>query len=1653
MGPQAQAVQAAVAGFARSASLADSRVSASVLRLDKGGLSSDQLGRLVLWETAQIARESDARYVANRRHVRRTRPWAPTEGKFGALPQRGVWFVTGGLGGVGVCFSRYPARHSQARLVLVGRAPLDERKKGHLDELESFGAQALYLQADVTDRGTLERALHQARTTFGHIDGVIHAAGIMGSQGLLHKGFAEFQQVTAVKIRGAFLLDELTRDDPLKYFVLFSSLAASVGDLGHGDYGAANSFLDEFAVLREAWRVDGRRHGTTVSLEWPLWEAGGIKFVEQGRDLFLQFTGMTPLTETAGTNLLPVALGSGNSILLAAAGDRAKLTMYLNGESRRGEEPGASPVPGNNSPVPGTEASELALQGALRDMMAQVLRVSAERIDAALSFSEYGFDSITLKEFAQAIGNRWAISLSPTVFFTHATLHDLTQYLLQVEGVALACREAPAPTDDAPRTAAEVRAPEPHEALAPTEAIAIIGMAGRFPGSRDLNEFWQHLIQGDDLVGPPPIGRCPEQDDIGLTGGFLAEIDRFDADFFQLSPREAELMDPQHRVLLETVWHALEDAACRPSSLAGSKTGVFVGVQSVDYQDLVRDVIDGQVVTGTAHALLANRVSYLLDLHGPSEAIDTACSSSLVAVHRAVQSLRSGESNLAIAGGVNLLVSSRTSELVREMGVLSADGRCKVFDRSANGYVRGEGAGVVVLKPLTQALAAGDPIRAVIRGSAVNHGGRATSLTAPNPVAQSDLLQAAWADVPLESIGYLEAHGTGTELGDPLEIEGIQRACTALAQKQGLARLSGHRCGLGSLKSNIGHLEPASGIASLIKVVLALRHRQLPPTLHVQEINPLISLGQGPLFLVTEPTTWPVSSDSAGQPFPRRAGVSSFGFGGVNAHVLLEEAPPSPNSTAPDEPSQVIVLSARTEPGLRHQVEQLRGYLSGEADLTAPGFLVDLAFTLQTGREAFEHRLALVAASHSELRDLLDRFLAGSPVPDQLFTGGSGERMPWRQLLQPEPSTPLLRELAARGSQADVARTWVQGATLDWNLSQPRGLLHRLHLPGYPFEGKRHWVSFGAKRAAVERRTVGSAPLESEPLGDGTGFHFLLKPDHWYLSEHRVQGQSVLPAAASLELARAAADQLAPPGKAVCLEDVTWPQALVAPVSATPLELHCRSGDTPVFELTYAVGNARRVIARGKMRFAEAREPRPVLDLAAIRTRCPTQVTGAEIVARLACQGLHYGPSFQMLEMVWGGEQEAVGEFRSLKNVSLALIRLVVLDAAMQMTAALSQNTHPGSWVPFHVDKVEFLGEPLEARFAILRRVGATMDLDATITDAQGRSLIEVRGFRAQPWRGGDTPAPALSFLAPVWEETSQQGDNTEVRLGRVLVFRSAVDSPLFEALRAVHSDLEEVILGGAFQKVAPHFQEIDAREEEDFQAVLSEGSPIQTLCFFSPQSSSPEKEGPRRLERSAQGQVFTLLRLLRALCRLGRLSQPLSLRVVTWDVQTVKPTDRVCPAGGILVGLCRAVALEFPQVELCCIDLSSNELEKQDVHQLAKHLLRETAAVQDGVVAWRAGARYLGQLKPLQLPPGRDQLSGLRVRGVYWIIGGAGGLGTVFARHLAERVHGAHCPYGPASSFSRSGSAGSRNRAAWRGGDLPDGRCYGPAGHAAGGH
>jgi acyl transferase domain-containing protein/NADPH:quinone reductase-like Zn-dependent oxidoreductase/nucleoside-diphosphate-sugar epimerase/acyl carrier protein len=612
------------------------------------------------------------------------------------------------------------------------------------------------------------------------------------------------------------------------------------------------------------------------------------------------------------------------------------------------------------------------------------------------------------------------------------------------------------------------------------EPIAIVGVGCRFPGGANSpDEFWQLLAHGVDAIREVPSDRWdidayydPSNAPGKMTsryGGFLDRpIDRFDAAFFGLSPREAAQMDPQQRLLLEVAVEALDDAGQTRDGLSGSSTGVFIASYHNDYSyRLVADPIDidAYTSTGTAHSIVANRLSYWLNLQGPSMAIDTACSSSLVAVHLACQSLRSGECHLALAGGVSLMLSPEVTLSLSKWGFLAADGRCKTFDARADGFVRGEGCGVIVLKRLSDALGDGDRILALVRGSAVNQDGRSTVLTAPNGLAQQEVIRQALtnASVTPDQITYIEAHGTGTLLGDPIEVE-------ALTEVYGQSRAAGDVCALASVKTNIGHLEAAAGVAGLIKVVLCLQHDAIPPHLHFRQLNPHLRLAGTPFVIPTATHAWP----GGGQ--RRLAGVSSFGFGGTNAHVMLEEAPVLPHAATPEDRPFLLPLSAQTDDALDDLAAAYRDFLSRtQADVR------DIAYTASVHRTHYDRRAAVVGRSRA---DWIERLAQVADRSDSVTSIGkiafvfSGQGPQWwamgRELLEHEPvframierCAELLQPYAAWSLLTELMRPEAESRLDQTEIAQPAIFAVQVALAEV-------WRAWGITPSAVTGHSVG----------------------------------------------------------------------------------------------------------------------------------------------------------------------------------------------------------------------------------------------------------------------------------------------------------------------------------------------------------------------------------------------------------------------------------------------------------------------------------------------------------------------------------------------------------------------------------------------------
>ncbi|UMR29381.1 type I polyketide synthase [Massilia sp. MB5] len=1104
------------------------------------------------------------------------------------------------------------------------------------------------------------------------------------------------------------------------------------------------------------------------------------------RQYLKEKTGMAPLSTANGRMALSKALASDDAQVLVVEGDvaRVKETLLRGAVSEAPAAAVASPP----SAAPAMQLAENLQEKATRylvHLLSAALKLPAQRIDPQAPMESYGIDSVLVIELTRTLEKTFG-SLPKTLFYEYQTIASLTAYFLRNHHAALTellGEQHAIPSMLAvPSTAGlsmpvakprKPRFPARHTTSEASE-IAIIGLAGRYPKAANVQEFWANLSQGKDCIGEIPSDRWdyklyfdPDRNASGKTyskwGGFIDGVDHFDPLFFNISPREAELMDPQERLFLECVHAALEDAGYTRETVAGKNgnAGVFVGVMYGEYQlyGAQEQALGRQVALSSSSASIANRVSYFCNFNGPSMALDTMCSSSLTAIHLAVQSLQRGDCAVAVAGGVNVSIHPNKYLALAQGKFISAKGRCESFGEGGEGYVPGEGVGALLLKSKAQAIADGDHIYGVIKGSAVNHGGKTNGYTVPNPNAQADVIERALreARVDARSISYIEAHGTGTSLGDPIEIAGLSKAFAGwTAEKQ--------FCAIGSAKSNIGHCESAAGIAGITKVLLQMKHGQLAPSLHSNTLNPNIDFADTPFIVQQELANWPraVAADGGAQrELPLRAGISSFGAGGSNAHVVIEEYRSEDAQTAILNGPALVVLSARNEERLKEQAVQLLAAIEGDQRLA----LAELAYTLQVGREAMEERLAFATGSLDDLRVKLRSFIGGESLFGEVYRGqAKRNKEAYAALSDDEELALMIDGWLAKGKSGKVLDLWVKGLVLDWERLYDRGQLasrrpSRISLPTYPFAKQRYWVPAGAPRQAAASAVL--HPLLHRNTSDIFGLQFStrLSGDEFFLKDHKVEGASVLPGAAQLEMAyRAACEGLRMNGGLV-LRNIVWTRPIT--VDAAGLEIHIALSPEDDGSVSYEIfDDADAVFSQGKVVASrqDASAPAPSHDLASLRQQCGgMQVGGKDCYAIFEQAGLHYGPSFQALKELLIGEQQVMAHIslpQLLAETSAAyVLHPSLLDAALQASVGMQLQAGGGQamrlMLPFALGSLEVFAPCETEMWALLRfspgssARDAVQKLDIDLCSESGAVLASLRQFSLRALAGDPDPAPA----------------------------------------------------------------------------------------------------------------------------------------------------------------------------------------------------------------------------------------------------------------------------------------------------------------------
>ncbi|MES2350962.1 MAG: polyketide synthase [Pseudomonadota bacterium] len=1122
-------------------------------------------------------------------------------------------------------------------------------------------------------------------------------------------------------------------------------------------------------------------------LQLPVEETGeNVQFIDMGLDSVSGVTWMRKINEQYGTSIDATRIYSHPTLKQLAIHVHQQLQVGGVVQAVGESIPPQATVPMAQRPAVVAKRSEAgAVQAGLKALLAQELQIAEEDIDDDMQFVDLGMDSVSGVTWMRKINEQYGTALDATKIYSHPTIRQLATQLNQEmdrhtpvrEPVAVASKLVMAAQLTPTKFAQTVTVPEAG-AIKPLvsrrvknpsyqtsssasrfEPIAVIGMAGQFPQAQDIETFWQNIASGKDCISEVPAERWDidahyraGEATPGKTNsrwmGALENYDCFDPLFFNISPAEAESMDPQQRLFLQTCWNAIEHAGYSAAAFSGSKCGVFVGCAEGDYhQEFAAQRLSAQGFTGSASSILAARISYFLNLQGPCLAIDTACSSSLVAIANACDSLVNGNSDTALAGGVYVMAGPEMLIKTAQAGMLSADGRCFAFDQRANGFVPGEAVATVMLKRLSDAQRDGDTIYSVIRGWGVNQDGKTNGITAPNPDAQARLQREVYERFGIDpaSIGLIEAHGTGTKLGDPIEVQALKESFGAVKGKAAY-------CAIGSVKSNIGHCLTAAGATGFIKLVQALRHRQLPPTVHFRQLNEHIQLEGSPFYVNDRLTDW---ADGA---VPRLAAVSSFGFSGTNAHVVLEEYVTTRQSRLPAQDGKLIVpLSAKSDEQLRQRAVDLLAMLEEEG--SAPQ-LADIAYTLQTGRMAMEERICFMAASIDELTGKLRGFLAGQRDAGGSFAGQARSNKGQADLISQDADVKesVIATLLSKHQYAKLAQLWSKGVDWDWSRLYGADKPRRIALPVYPFAKARYWFENAPGVPQVGARAASLAelhPLVQVNVSNLSGQRYLtnLHGTESFLVDHRVRlpggaVEKVLPGVAYLEMARAAIED-ATDGESGTpeLRDIAWlrPLAVAAAtqvyITLTPI-VHPEHGEEIEFQVCSREGGQDVIHCQGRSAFVAQSAPARV-DLGALKASAGrSKRESREIYATFEDMGLFYGPAHRGIESMSGSQQQLVAQLALpsavMEQRHAYTLHPSMLDSALQALVGLSDPGHglpQTPLVPFALASLRISG-PCGARMnAWVRRSpgssadGMATEVDIDLCDGNGNVCVQMRGF------------------------------------------------------------------------------------------------------------------------------------------------------------------------------------------------------------------------------------------------------------------------------------------------------------------------------------
>ncbi len=1178
--------------------------------------------------------------------------------------------------------------------------------------------------------------------------------------------------------------------------------------------------------------------------------------------------------------------------------------------------------------------------------------------------------------------------------------------------------------------------------------IAIIGVGIKLPKADNLEELWINLLEERDCVDKFPVSRHKDAKELMDTilsdenvefskGGYLENIDQFDYNFFNISYTEAKLMDPNQRLFLETAWEAIEDAGYSGKKIIGSNTGVYLGYSnSMDstYSQFIigKDpVVTAASLPGNLSPIIASRISYVLDLKGPSILVDTACSSSLVALHLACQGLQNGECDMAVAGGINLSLLPVWEKMI-QLGIASTDAKVKTFDDSSDGVCWSEGVVAVLVKPLEKAIKDEDNIYAVIKGSAINQDGNSVGITAPNGNAQEDVFIKAWkdADIDVESISYIEAHGTGTKLGDPIEVEALTNAFRKYTNKKQF-------CSIGSIKSNIGHLNCASGMGGVIKAIVSMKKEKIPATINFNRPNRHIDFEQSPVYVNDTVREW------KREDVPRRCGINSFGFSGTNCHMVLEEAPLGlSDKTAKTDGVQILKLSAKTREALFEIVRRYNLFLkqNTEADLK------QVCYTANTGRGDYSYRLVILVKEKAELQKKLEliEFTELEGVSDKsIFYGlhkiinedkvqrGEYELTEYEKRKKTSLADEIIRGIWKEDNTfnesmlEELSSLYTLGADIDWEELYQKRVERKISLPKYPFERKRCWLDIDPGKSALaekqntkERKIEGIHVLVNKGIVPSYDCDIYLteisEKTHWFLSDHKIEDTCVAPGTTWVEALRFIGEKYYGKGKSqievLFIQPVTVQNDELKDVQIVvkKQEGYYSFDIISSNNLNDADGEKWTVHAQGKLyKQDETQIAALTVDIEELKDRLNTKriVNVEDFIGG----PIQFGPRWINLKDIYNMGNEYLG-YLSLNEEFIKDLDDYKIHPAMLDVAVNFGNT-AGFYLPMKYKSMQIFNDMPSKFYSYVKKREnnennlETQTFDILLIDEKGTVFAKIDDYAVKKVREGEFNVDRTSkhhkYFIQEWIPYPEKSKKQPIKNGDIIVFKDekGLGDELIQQFRALGKKVVIVERGTKFEKVEEDYYKV-GYDESDYISLFQEIKSYVIKYIFHMFTIQNEQEVNtfKTFEESQQAGIYSLFHMIRAMIW-NKFKDEVNLFLLSEQVNKVTGNEsRINYQYASLFGLGKVISPEYEFIKCRSIDIDSTTTSEQIFSEI-----RDEGTFYQ--VAYRGAERYIEEVREAEIKNFEESVWEIREQGTYVITGGVGGIGLEIAKWLAGQA------------------------------------------------